>query len=265
MNWRRQKGEGGRRVVSSLDLRASASGGPRTLYAGLGDFRGPQLRLRSQPRPVPGGHGLPLADETSRGMRSSPRPAHGVRGLPAGFTLIEMILVLVIIAILAAVTLPGFNSAVNEHRVREDGHELAMMVRRAMIQSTEQHRTFFIELDKHNIKLFAQGDEAQLDQDADAKLFKDSGSTDTNSDEPVAMQVGVDEEQALDSPNKLMVPDPLKNDAWMDLPDAGQQWVFQPGELCPAQKVRIVRGDAYLEMDFGALTGGVDSEKFYFP
>ncbi len=77
-------------------------------------------------------------------------------------------------------------------------------------------------------------------------------------------QSTVDQEQTLDSPNKLMVPDPGKADGWMDMPEAGQEWLFQPGELCPAQKIRIVRGDAFLELDFGALTGDVDSEKFYF-
>jgi type II secretory pathway pseudopilin PulG len=177
-----------------------------------------------------------------------------------------MIIVLVIIAILAAATMPAFSSAVNEHRVREDGHQLAMMVREAMLQSAEQHRTFFIDLTKHSMKLYAQGDQAQEDQQNDAALFKDSGST--NADQPldeIVSQPTVDQEQTLDSPNKLQVPDPDKEDVWMDMPDAGKEWVFQPGELCPADKIRIVRDDAYLELDFTALTGDVETEKYYFP
>ncbi len=179
-----------------------------------------------------------------------------------------MIIVLVIIAILAATTMPGFSSAVNEHHVREDGHQLAMMVRQGMIQSTEQHRVIVMDLTKNTMKLYAQGEEAKADADADAQLFKDSGSTQTNSDQPVAdtvTQTGIDQEQTLDGANKLMVPDPNKTDGWLNVPDDGVEWVFQPGELCPATKIRVVRGDAYLELDFGALTGSVDTEKYYFP
>ena len=184
----------------------------------------------------------------------------------SGFTLIEMIMVLVIIAILAATAMPAFNSAVNEHRVREDGHELAMMVRKAMIQSGEQHRAFYIDLTKHSARLYAEGDQTQQEADTDASLFKDSGST--NADAPIqeAMtQTGVDQTQTLDGDNKLQVLDPTKQNVFMDVPDDGKEWIFQPGELCPADKLRVVRGDAYLEMDFTALTGAVDAEKYYFP
>jgi Tfp pilus assembly protein FimT len=177
-----------------------------------------------------------------------------------------MIIVLVIMAILAALTLPAFSSAVNEHRVREDGHALAMMVRQAMLQSQEQHRTIFIDLTKHSMKIYAQGEEAKADADTDANLFRDSGTT--NADKPLAetvTQTAVDQEQTLDSENKLQVPDPGKTDGWMDMPDSGQEWAFQPGALCPADKIRIMRGAAYLEMDFGALTGDVETEKYYFP
>ena len=48
------------------------------------------------------------------------------------------------------------------------------------------------------------------------------------------------------------------------MPD-NTSWTFKPGELCPAMRVRITRGDAWLEMSFSALTGNVEDEKTYFP
>ena len=184
----------------------------------------------------------------------------------SGFTLLEMIIVLVIIAILAAASIPAFNSAVQEHHVREDGHTLAMMVRTAMIQSAEQQRTYVIDLTKGSMSLHAQGENAQSQDDTtDSALFQDSGNTQAaDSVAPAVHAPNVDEAQQLDSDNKLKVPDPDKTDGWIDPPD-GTEWVFEPGQLCPATKVRIERGDAYLELDFAALTGDIDTEKYYFP
>jgi prepilin-type N-terminal cleavage/methylation domain-containing protein len=201
---------------------------------------------------------------------------HGAPGLVGargkisqrGFTLLEMVIVLVIIAILAAASIPAFKSAVEEHRVREDGHQLAMLVRQAMIQSAEQHRIFYIDLTKTTMTLHAEGDQAPSDAGGDIAASANPAGSGTNSDQPIAdtvTQSAVDVEKTLDADNKLKLPDPNKSDGWIDVPEDGTEWTFEPGQLCPTTKVRLERGDAYLEMDFAALTGGIDTEKFYFP
>jgi len=206
------------------------------------------------------------SEKADRRRTAVPALAHLPASRCSGFTLLEMIIVLVLIAILAAATLPAFNSAVNEHAVREDGHELAMMVRTAMVQSAEQHRTFIIDLTKSTMSLHAQDEEATPQDDNDAALFQDAGSNQAAAGLSQAPPPpNIDAQQQLDSLNKLQVPDPDKPDGWIDPTGDGTEWVFQPGELCPATKVRIVRGDAYLELDFGALTGDVDTEKYDFP
>jgi prepilin-type N-terminal cleavage/methylation domain-containing protein len=184
----------------------------------------------------------------------------------AGFTLLEMCIVLIIMAVMAGIAMPAFYSAVTEHKIRDDGHRLALMVRTAMIQSSEQHRPYVIDLTATSMALHPLGELAKDSTDSDAVLFKDSGGSGTNSDTPVsdAVSEDVEDAQTLDSQNKLQQPDLNKVNGWMDVAD-GTQWVFQPGELCPATTVRIARGDAYLEMNFTALTGNIDSEKTYFP
>ena len=180
-----------------------------------------------------------------------------------------MVIVLTIMAILATAMMPAFFSAVNEHKVRNDGQQLAVMVREAMIQSSEQHRPFVIDLTASSLSLHPEGELAKADDDVqnDASLFKDSGNTATNADHPLANNPteNVDTEADLEPGNKVQEPDPSKKDGWMDVPDQGLSWVFQPGELCPATTVRIARGDAYTEMNFEALTGEVKDEKYYFP
>ena len=58
--------------------------------------------------------------------------------------------------------------------------------------------------------------------------------------------------------NKLQVPDPVKVHAWTAIPPT--TWVFQPGDLCPATRVRFSRGTSWLEISFDALTGNVTDE-----
>jgi len=172
----------------------------------------------------------------------------------SGFTLLEMIMVLVIIAILAGLSMPAMQSAFVEQAVRKDAHQLALMVKTAMIQSAEQHRAYVIELANTTMALHPVG-EAPAEPDAPASTDDAAANSAT---------VDVEATSELDAPNKLLAPDPQKAGAWIDMPD-GTQWVFQPGELCPATRVRLARGNAWLEMSFDALTGNVENEAAYFP
>jgi prepilin-type N-terminal cleavage/methylation domain-containing protein len=195
-------------------------------------------------------------------------PRHGAYGgkalsfLPAhpfrrGFTLLEMLMVLVIIAILAGLSMPAMQSAFTEQAVRKDAHQLALMVKTAMIQSAEQHRAYVIDLTNTTMALHPAG-EAPADPDAAASTDDDDAAANNSAMKDVEVTSN------LDLQNKLLAPDPQKSDAWIDMPD-GTQWVFQPGDLCPATRVRLQRGKAWLEMSFGALTGNVENETTYFP
>ena len=168
-----------------------------------------------------------------------------------------MIMVLVIIAVLACLSLPSFSSAITENAIRKDSHQLALMVKTAMIQSADQHRAYMIELSPTEIALHPVGEAAA---DADASTTTDDASdTSTTSGAPIDVVVTSE----LDSANKLQIPDPQKDKAWIAIPPT--QWVFQPGELCPATQVRFQRGNAWITLNFGALTGNVENETFELP
>ncbi len=188
------------------------------------------------------------------GIRPLFSPRHGGRGC-SGFTLLEMCIVLFIIALLFGVTMPAMQSAFTEQHVRHDSHQLALMVKTAMIQSAEQHRAYVIDLTPTAMALHPQG---QAARDADASSADDA----TADPAPSAME-DVDVTSTFDAPNKLLVPDPVKANAWVDMPPTS--WIFQPGALCPATHVRLARGDAWVEMNFNALTGNVQNEGSSFP
>jgi prepilin-type N-terminal cleavage/methylation domain-containing protein len=176
-----------------------------------------------------------------------------------GFTLLEMCVVLLIIALLFGLSAPSLQTAMTEQTVRHDAHQLALMVKTAMIQSTEQHRAYAIDLTTKSMALHPVGVAA-----ADTDSTGTDDTTDTDSDADASGNVTMPDVTIttdLDSSNKLLVPDPDKANAWMAIPD-GTQWVFQPGELCPATLVRFGHGEAWLQMTFDALTGNVDQETF---
>lgn len=186
------------------------------------------------------------------------------------FTLLEMMMVLLIIALLFAVSMPAMQSAFTQQAVRRDSHELALMVRTAMIQSAEQHRPYVIDLTSSSIALHPQGTKSKDDDDSD-----DSSSAPATNNGPIAAveqsdtmdavapMEDVTDSSTLEAPTKLEAPDAHKLHVW--IPMEPTSWVFLPGELCPAPRVRFSRGEAYVEMSFNALTGDVEDETSYFP
>ncbi len=168
-----------------------------------------------------------------------------------------MCIVLIIIVLLLGVSMPAMESAFTEQGLRSDSHQLALMVRTAMIQSAEQHRNYVVELDSASIALHPQDPTVKPDEDATSV----TDATDAAATSPVMEDVTATDE--LDAKNKLQAPDPDKTDKWIDMPPT--TWVFQPGQLCPASRVRMTRGDAYVEMSFTPLTGNVENENAYFP
>jgi len=191
-------------------------------------------------------------------MRSRQKfAANALRRGVSAFTLLEMIMVLVILAIMAGLSIPSIQTAFTEQAVRKDSHQLALMVKTAMIKTAEQHRNYEIDLSPTEMALHPVGQTA-ADPDAEA----DSDTADDTT--PVtAAPVDVSVTSEIDSANKLQTPDLTKVNAWVDIPPT--TWVFQPGELCPATRVRFSRGPAWLEMSFDALTGNMVNETDYIP
>jgi prepilin-type N-terminal cleavage/methylation domain-containing protein len=202
---------------------------------------------------VPGYFQSSRWDEGRRRRTAHTCGGDGYRGR-AGFTLLEMVIVLIIIALLFTVSMPAMQSAFVEQGLRSDSHQLAMMVKTAMIQCAEQHRNYTIELDSSTMALHPEG---AVVKETDDSIAPGSASV------VIPAMVDVTDSATLDAPNKLLAPDAVKVDAWVDMPPT--TWTFRPGELCPATHIRMSRGDAWVEMNFSALTGNVENETSYFP
>jgi prepilin-type N-terminal cleavage/methylation domain-containing protein len=178
-----------------------------------------------------------------------------------GFTLLEMCIVLFIIMLFAAAGLPAIESAFTEQTMRADSRELALMVRTAVLQSSDQHRPYVIDLTSSNFYLHPAeamvGGKDQSDQDAASDAdSSDKTNTDLQSEDVEVMH-------AMGSGNKLLAPDPDKPRQWV--PMTPTQWRFQPGGLCLLPRVRFERDRSWQELGFNPLTGNVEDESYYFP
>lgn len=187
-------------------------------------------------------------------FKTAPRDHIGLFGMFCGFTLLEMCMVLFIIALLAAASLPAIQSAFIKQAVYNDAHQFSLMVKTAMIQSSEQHRPYAIDLTATTMTLHPV-DETPKDADAPPNVDDNMKN--------LALKDMIISDQ-LDASNKVLVPDPEKPNAWI-VPSATTSWVFQPGELCPMPRIRLTRGASWLEMNFNALTGNVENETACFP
>jgi prepilin-type N-terminal cleavage/methylation domain-containing protein len=173
---------------------------------------------------------------------------------PHGFTLLEMCIVLFIIALLAGAAMPAMRTAFLEQQLRGDSHQLALMVRTAMITSSEQGRPYIIALDGKNVTLAP----------AAASIAEAAPPASQNTDDPDKSEAGPgDVTQAIALSNVLQFPDAEKKNKWETLPSVS--WTLEPNGLCPLPRVRLARGDAYVEMSFNALTGDVEDEALSIP
>jgi prepilin-type N-terminal cleavage/methylation domain-containing protein len=183
-----------------------------------------------------------LAQGRVRSFRRTPR---------RGFTLLEMCIVLLILGILMGVIAPGMQSALAESGVRSDARQLSLMVKTAMLQSIEEHQVYVLNLNEKSLSL--------------GPLAPTTGNDGKPSDPDQPLQQAQDSTQTwtLDAKNKLLLPDPDGRGHWQPIQSA--QWVFRPGELCPATQICFTRGEARLEVTFNALTGNVEEERSIFP
>ncbi len=165
------------------------------------------------------------------------------RAAARGFTLLEMCIVLFLIALLAAAAMPALNSAFNERALRNDSHAFSMLVRTAMIRSSEDQRPYTLSLNGQELSL---GPAAVTDEEAAATSDIPTPPTQT-------------EELA----NVLKLPDATKAHAWDAVP--ALTWTFEPNGLCPLGRLRFERGASYIELGFNALTGDVEDEADYLP
>ncbi len=171
-----------------------------------------------------------------------------------GFTLIELCIVLLVMAILMAAIFPSTQALVTESFLRGDARPFALMVRTAMLQSAGEKRPYVLNVSGRSMELHS----AQNGEANDDALGAPPGHA-----APAGDPSRFETSHSLDAGDQLWIPNPRQPSQWIPMP--AFSCVFLPGALCPAMHIRLTRGPAFLEMRFNALTGNVESEASYLP
>lgn len=163
-------------------------------------------------------------------MRRS-RARNPARGR-AGYTLLEIALVVSIIVLLVGAAIPLTSGFVREQRLRDVVRELLVLAKTARTEAMTTGRPTAIIFDKNGFALSRPGDGEPSDT---APLPR--GMTYTL--RPFAA-------------DRALRPD-------------GQRWIFQPTGLLEPVTVRLMEGEAWIEVMFDPLTAGLADESYYIP
>jgi prepilin-type N-terminal cleavage/methylation domain-containing protein len=165
------------------------------------------------------------------------------RSEPAGFTLLEMIVVLFIIAALTGVAAFSFLGLDESEALRKPAAELEFMVREAVRRASALEQPQVIQFEKNAFSINYRGDSASL-----SYL---SGTGDRH---------WLRRTQGPDHMTIMLRHWGAKE--WQPAKD--QHWIVQPG-LCEPLTVRFELEGSWLEMEFHPLTGAVMHRESHFP
>jgi len=149
-----------------------------------------------------------------------------------GYTLIEIVLVVAIIALLIGVAIPLSSGFTREQRLRDVVRELLVFAKTARSEAMTSGRPAAVIFDKEGFGVLRAGDEEPSD------VF----------DLPKGMSyviIPYGEEK------------PLRPD--------GQRWLFQPTGLCEPITFRLEHQDDWMEVAFDPLTAGISEESYSIP
>lgn len=149
-----------------------------------------------------------------------------------GYTLIEIVLVLAIMALIIGATIPLSSGFRREQRLRDPVRELLVLAKTARAEAMTTGRATGLVFHKEGFGLLRPGAEEPTD------VFH----------LPARMSYTL---------TPFGMEKPLKPD--------GQTWVFQPTGLCEPITFRLQEGEAWIQVAFDPLTADLAEESYNIP
>ncbi len=232
-------------------------------------------------------------------MNSAPIPACPVTADRSGrdsqgFTLLEIVIVMVIISVLAVMAMPVVSSMMREAAMREPVErleELAKAVRlRAMLEGYPYEIIFTAEgFEGRRFQLRREGEESvedeeleEAEKEAEAANEEHPADPETDPNAELTGEDGEEKEPTLVLPEleAYQFSGPMAcrllfwgRTRWMEPPQPNEKeqtpvhnrWLFQPSGLCNPLTVQFYRDDMWVEIAFNPLTADIQSERSLIP
>lgn len=173
----------------------------------------------------------------------------GSKPAGAGFTLLEIVVVLVLIAVLAGGAIGMMASSDDERRLKDSSGEIEALAKRARTVAALQQRPYALEFFDNRVSLMPLAEaiiEPAAREKASARL------------ELAGNQSGsVHADWTADSEMRIAVRR-WASDTWFPIDSKSRQvWRFDPEGFCEPLGVRLEAGPSWMEMEFHPLTGSI--------
>lgn len=200
-----------------------------------------------------------------------------------GFTLVEIVITLSVMAVLVGISVPAISGLQRQHQAREPVTELVRIARTVRARAMSEQHPYQIAFDRegfHAAEYFSPyGGKEEFDElvkeleaaertremvEASGKRMGDLGKT---TEQGVAVEnaaSGVFYE-SYELPEGVRYEIMMRGDQqWVAMEGAGfKRWVFQSSGMCDPFKIRIQSDNAFFEVSFHPLTGDIKEEQSY--
>jgi prepilin-type N-terminal cleavage/methylation domain-containing protein len=206
-------------------------------------------------------------------------------GNRSGFTLVEIIIAITIVAILAGAALPTITGIERERAAREPVAELLRMARSVRARAMAEQRPYQIAFDHrgfHAARFFnPYGESEEFDELVQeiALIEEQQEIIEASQERGIDMDAEREETYAdrdFDKAREGMqfheayeLPEGVNYELlywgeteWIDMQSGlFRRWVFQPSGMCQPLRIRVQSENAFFEVEFHPLTGDIKSEQ----
>ena len=200
-----------------------------------------------------------------------------------GFTLVEIVITLSVLAVLVGISVPAISGLQRQHEARQPVSELVRMARTVRARAMTEQHPYQIAFDHrgfHAAEYFSpyggieEFDELLTELEAAERTQEMVGASQKRMGNLGGQgSAGEEGDSAIRSLffERFELPDGIRYEImmrgdqdWVDMSGGGfKRWVFQSSGMCDPFKIRIESDQSFFEVTFHPLTGDISEEKSY--